>query len=296
MSTLIKRLIVCGLGLLAGLLVWPVMELFIEHQAVFPSFLLFSLISGAAFGLLYGLVFGTAEGIIAGSNRRITRGALWGALLGALGGTLGFLTGQGVLLALGERLLQDEVAVRRFGFPLARAAGRAVLGLFVGVTEGVRALSGRKIAVGVLGGLTGGALGGLAIEYGRVLVPDSPLVTPAGLVLFGVLVSLCYSLVEQQLSLGVLRLLNGRFKGKEFVLNQRRLWIGGNDRSDIILDSYKGVAERHAHLRLKQGELLLEPAGSDTYVFVNDDPVTARLLKYEDVIRIGSAKLFFRHE
>ena len=296
MSTLIKRLIVCGLGLLAGLLVWPVMELFIEHQAVFPSFLLFSLISGAAFGLLYGLVFGTAEGIIAGSNRRIVRGAIWGAVLGTIGGTLGFLAGQGVLFALGERLLQSEDAVRRFGFPLARAAGWAVLGLFVGVAEGVRARSGRKIAVGVLGGLVGGALGGLAIEYGRVLVPDSPLVTLAGLVLFGVLVSLCYSLIEQQLSLGVLRLLNGRFKGKEFVLNQRRLWIGGSDRSDIILEGYKGVSERHAQLRLKQGELLLEPAGSDTYVFVNDDPVTGRLLKYEDVIRIGSAKLFFRHE
>ncbi len=296
MSTLIKRLIVCGLGLLAGLLVWPVMELFIEHQAVFPSFLVFSLISGAAFGLLYGLVFGTAEGIIAGSNRRIVRGAIWGAVLGTIGGTLGFLAGQGVLFALGERLLQSEDAVRRFGFPLARAAGWAVLGLFVGVAEGVRARSGRKIAVGVLGGLIGGALGGLAIEYGRVLVPDSPLVTLAGLVLFGVLVSLCYSLIEQQLSLGVLRLLNGRFKGKEFVLNQRRLWIGGSDRSDIILEGYKGVSERHAQLGLKQGELLLEPAGSDTYVFVNDDPVTGRLLKYEDVIRIGSAKLFFRHE
>ncbi len=296
MSTLIKRLIVCGLGLLAGLLVWPVMELFIEHQAVFPSFLVFSLISGAAFGLLYGLVFGTAEGIIAGSNRRIVRGAIWGAVLGTIGGTLGFLAGQGVLFALGERLLQSEDAVRRFGFPLARAAGWAVLGLFVGVAEGVRARSGRKIAVGVLGGLIGGALGGLAIEYGRVLVPDSPLVTLAGLVLFGVLVSLCYSLIEQQVSLGVLRLLNGRFKGKEFVLNQRRLWIGGSDRSDIILEGYKGVSERHAQLGLKQGELLLEPAGSDTYVFVNDDPVTGRLLKYEDVIRIGSAKLFFRHE
>lgn len=296
MTTLIKRLIVCGLGLLAGILVWPVMELFVEFQAVFPSFLVFSLASGGVFGLLFGLVFGTAEGIIAGSNRRIVRGALWGALLGTVGGMLGFPVGQGVLFALGEHLLQSEAAVRTVGFPLARATGWAVLGLFVGVTEGVRAWSGRKIGVGLAGGLIGGFLGGGAIEYGRMLFPDTPAVTLVGLILFGVLVSLFYSLIEQQLSLGVLRLLNGRFKGKEFVLNQRNLWIGSGDSSDIILDGYKGLSDRHARLRLKNGELVLEPVDAGKPVFVNDDRITSRMLKYEDVIRIGTAKLFFRHE
>ncbi len=296
MSTWIKRLIICSLGLLAGILAWPVMDLFIRYQAVFQSFLVFSLASGAVFGFIFGLVFGTGEGIIAGSNRRIVRGALWGALLGSGGGVLGFLLGQGVLFVLGEHLLQSEEAVRGVGFPLARATGWAVLGLFVGAAEGVRAWSGRKLAVGVAGGLVGGFLGGAAIEYGQVLYPHLPLVQLVGLVLFGLLVSLFYSLVEHQLSLGVLRLLNGRFKGKEFVLNQRRTLIGAADSSDIILSGYRGVANRHAQLLLRNRELYLEPLDEQQPVYVNDDRVTRRMLKYEDVIRIGTAKLFFRHE
>ena len=296
MSTWMKRLIICGLGLLAGILAWPVMDLFIRYQAVFPSFLVFSLVSGAVFGLIFGLVFGTGEGIIAGSNRRIVRGALWGALLGSGGGVLGFLLGQGVLFVLGEQLLQSEEALRGVGFPLARATGWAVLGLFVGASEGVRAWSGRKLAVGVAGGLVGGFLGGGAIEYGQVLYPHLPLVQLVGLVLFGLLVSLFYSLVEHQLSLGVIRLLNGRFKGKEFVLNQRRILIGSADSTDIILSGYRGVANRHAQLLLRNRELYLEPLDEQQPVYVNDDRVTRRMLKYEDVIRIGTAKLFFRHE
>ena len=296
MSTWVKRLIICGLGLLAGVLAWPVMDLFIVHQGAFPSFLVFSLASGAVFGLIFGLVFGTGEGIIAGSNRRIIRGALWGALLGSAGGLLGFLLGQGVLFALGEHLLQTEEAVRRVGFPVARATGWAVLGVFVGAAEGVRAWSGRKVAVGVAGGLVGGIIGGAAIEYGQVLFPQTPVVQLVGLVLFGVMVSLFYSLVEQRLSLGVLRLLNGRFKGKEFVLNQRRILIGGTDSSDIILNGYRGVAERHAQVRLHNRELYIEPLDEQKPVYVNDDRVTSQMLKYEDVIRIGTAKLFFRHE
>lgn len=296
MSIWIRRLIICALGLLAGVLVWPAMDLFTYYQALFPSFLVFSLVSGAVFGLVFGLVFGTGEGLIAGSNRRIVRGALLGALLGAVGGTAGFFAGQGVLLSLGERMLQSEHEVRTLGFPLARATGWAVLGVFVGVTEGARAWSGRKAAVGVLGGLIGGLAGGAALEYGQVLWPDLPIVQLLGLMLFGVLVALFYSLVEQQLSLGVLRLLNGRYKAKEFVLNQRRILIGGNDSSDIILSGYRGVADRHARVRLKDGELYIEPVDPEKPVYVNDDRVTSRMLKYEDVIKIGSAKLFFRHE
>ncbi len=296
MSIWIRRLIICALGLLAGVLAWPAMDLFIVHQALFPSFLVFSLASGAVFGLIFGLVFGTGEGIIAGSNRRIVRGGLLGAALGVVGGIVGFLAGQGVLFALGERMLRSEQAVRTVGFPLARATGWAVLGLFIGATEGVRAWSGRKTAVGVLGGLIGGLAGGAAIEYGQVLWPQLPIVQLPGLVLFGVLVGLFYALVEQQLSLGVLRLLNGRYKSKEFVLNQRRVLIGGNDSSDIILGGYRGVADRHARIRLKDGELFIEPVDAEKPVYVNDDRVTSRMLKYEDVVKIGTAKLFFRHE
>ncbi len=293
-----KRVIICALGVLAGVLVWPVMELFLAQQTQFPNYLVFSVASGAAFGLLFGVFLGTAEGIIAGSNHRIMVGAGTGAALGLLGGMLGFVVGQAVLFVVGEFVLIQEQDVRAIGFPLARALGWAVLGLFVGSTEGIRVRSLRKLAMGVAGGFLGGFLGGAVIEYGSVHVEQAAVVRFAGLVLLGAAIALFHALIERQLSLGVLRLLNGRFKGKEFVINQRRAVIGSGAGADFIIKGYRDVLERHARLRYKNHELYIEPlepqqAGG---VLVNNRPIAEQRLKYEDVIKIGSAKLFFRHE
>ncbi len=293
-----KRLIICVLGVLAGVLVWPVMELFVAFQIEFPNYLVFSSVSGAAFGLLFGLMLGSSEGIIAGSNRRILIGAGTGAGLGALGGVLGFVAGQGVLFLVGELILVPEEGVRAFGFPLARALGWAVLGLFVGATEGIRARSPRKIGMGLAGGFLGGFLGGAVIEYGSLHLDHAPLVRFAGLVLLGAAIALFHALIERQLSFGVLRLLNGRFKGKEFVVNQRSTILGSGQSADFILSGYRDVLQKHARLRYRNDELYIEPAdgAQEAAVLVNNRPVARQRLKYEDVIKIGSAKLFFRHE
>ncbi len=293
-----KRLIICGLGVLAGLVVWPVMELFVASQTRFPNYLVFSVASGSVFGLLLGLFLGTAEGIIAASDRRIMIGAATGAGLGLLGGVLGFVVGQAVLFVVGESLLVREEDLRAVGFPLARALGWAVLGLFVGATEGIRAWSLRKAAMGVAGGFLGGFVGGAVIEYGSVHMEQAPLVRFVGLMLLGASIALFHALIERQLSFGVLRLLNGRYKGKEFVVNQRRTVVGSGQDADFILNGYREVLERHARLRYKDRELYIEPAAGTqaAAVLVNNRPVAEHRLKYEDVIKIGSAKLFFRHE
>ena len=184
----------------------------------------------------------------------------------------------------------------RVVLPVSRAVAWAVLGLFVGAAEGVRAGSPRKAAVGVLGGILGGLVGGVLLEYSRLLLPLGATSRLIGLVVLGVAVAFFYGLIERGFAAGVLRVLNGRLKGKEFLVNQRRARIGSSPRSEIALPGYEDLAERHAEVRLRRGEVVITSLEPRAPVLVNDRPVEERVLKYEDVVKVGQAKLFFRYE
>lgn len=295
MTTTIRRLIILALGLLAGLAAWPVMETLVQLQAGFPSLLLFTVVSGALFGLVFGVFFASAEGIISGNRRKIRQAALVGGGIGIVGGVVGFLAGQALLFILGELVFNRAREVTTVALPLARAAGWALLGVFVGAAEGIRARARLKVGMGVAGGLIGGLIGGAAIEYARLLLPGIALSRLAGLLTFGLLISASYALIERRLSHGVLRLLNGGRKGTEYILNQQRFTIGAGPTADIMLTGYHNVADHHARIWSEGGELQIAPVSSAELV-VNDENVDQTRLRYEDVIKIGTAKLFFRPE
>jgi hypothetical protein len=298
MSTLVRRVLLLCLGFLAGVASWPVAEAILAAQERLGSYLALQAALGAAVGLVIGAFFGTAEGLFGRDKRRMAWGALLGAGAGAAGGIVGSLAGQAFLLAVGERLMASQRSRQSFAtvvLPVARAIAWAVMGVFVGVAEGVRARSLRKIGVGALGGLCGGAAGGALLEYSRLLLPVGAGSRLVGLAILGIAIAFFYGLIERGLAAGILRVLNGRLKGKEFLLNQRRARIGSSRRNDIALAGYEGLADRHAEVRLKGGDAVLTRLGPDRPVVVNDKAVEEHALKYEDVIKLGSAKLFFRY-
>lgn len=288
MSHFIRRLVYLAMGVLAGLAAWPVMETLLVYQSVFSSYLAFSIASGAAFGVVMGAFFGAVDGMVAGSPPRILGGGGVGAGLGALGGAAGFVLGQGVLFLLGEA---DPVSVIA-----ARVIGWTILGSAVAVSEGVRRRSLRRALVGLAAGLVGGALGGIVVE----LLPrylDTAYARPVGLVVYGLAVTGAYGLVERRYTIGVLRLLNGLYKGKEFILNQRRITVGSDRQADVYLPGYRRIAAQHAELREEGGELILYPVSAEGRVERNDEVVGesgSGILKYGDVLRFGNAAVIFR--
>ncbi|TVQ25635.1 MAG: VWA domain-containing protein [Spirochaetaceae bacterium] len=295
MSRLIRKLIFIAIGTLAGIAAWPVLELSLHLQGSFPTYLLFSLFAGATFGAVFGAFFGAAEGIIAGNYRRIATGAGFGLLYAAAGGAIGFVLGQAALFVAGEGFLRGASDFELVGRPVARIIGWTVLGIFVGSSEGVRRRSGLKVGIGVLGGAIGGAVGGAAIEYAPFLISPA-IARPVGLVVFGALIATAYGLIEHRLCSGVMRVLNGPAKGREFILNQRNLRVGTASGSDVYLRDYRTVADRHALLAERRRELYLIPE-ADSVVRINDLPVPqtgSGVLKYDDVIQVGSAKLLYR--
>lgn len=300
MSLFIRRIVLLSLGVVAGLIAWPMSELLVSHQGAFVSLLLFTATSGAGVGLVFGAVFGSAAGIFLARPRRALTGAGWGALTGLVGGAVGFLIGQGVLLVIGEQLTAPGTRAYELSIPIARAVGWMILGAFVGSAEGVRTRRGLKARAGAIGGLLGGLAGGLAVEYGRVLLPALPYARLAAFVLLGVAIAGFYALIEKRLSFGLVRLLNGPFKGKEFIINQRRLSFGASDDCDVVLTDYEGLSPHHFSLVARAGELHL--LVHDGTVRWNDEPrlsdagMSESPLKFEDVLAAGSAKFLFLPE
>ncbi len=295
MKTFSKQLVISILGILAGIAAWPLIEYLIFKQVLFPSHLVYSIVSGAVFGLVLGAFFATAEGIISAVPARIFRALPLGILLGAVGGALGMLAAQALLFPVGKLVLMSAERLQWIGFPLTRALGWGVLGIFVGMSDGIRFRSPRRIGIGALGGCIGGFAGGLTLEYLKVFFPRLVLSRLAGLALFGFLMALIYALAERRFSRGTLRVLNGKMKGKLFFLNQNHTVLGSGRQADIVLQGYKNIEVKHAELLYRDRRMFLLPV-EEAKTIINDEKTRERELKYEDVIQLGSCKLYYRHD
>lgn len=293
MSTLVRKLVFGLIGLLAGLAAWPIAEFILSAQSAFPSYLIFTITLGIIFGAIMGGFFGSIEGITLSVQSRILPGILTGVLVGAIGGAVGFLIGQGALFLVSDMFFHSNKTMQAYGIPISRTIGWGFLGLFIGTVEGVRARSWAKIKVGMTGGIIGGLLGGIAIHTMRFLVPSFSFSRLIGLLILGFLIGLFYGLFEKRFSQGILKLLNGRLKGKEYLLVQKRIHIGISDKADIQLEGYKNVADTHALLKTINGEVVISPVQSTDRVIVNELHVSKQALKFEDVVQIGAAKFLF---
>ncbi len=293
MSTLLRKLVFGFIGLLGGLAAWPVSEVLLAAQSGFPSFLIFTVCLGAVFGAIMGGFLGSSEGITLSIRSKVVPGIVTGSLVGIVGGIAGFLIGQGVLLFISEIVFHSNKSLRSIGIPVSRVVSWAFLGLFIGIVEGVRAMSWAKIKVGLLGGFVGGILGGITLEGLGYYFPDLLISRLAGLMVLGLLIGIFYGLFEKGMSSGVLRLLNGKLKGKEYLLVQRKIKVGSSPKSDIHLADYKNVQDTHALLSVKKDNVYLKPASDQGRVLVNELKVSEQALKFEDVVQIGSAKFLF---
>lgn len=219
-----------------------------------------------------------------------------GSLVGIAGGVIGFLVGQGVLQLMSDIVIQSNKSLRTVGIPVSRVVSWTVLGLFIGIVEGVRSLSWSKIRVGILGGIVGGLFGSILMEYLRFKFPEFIFARLAGLMVFGMLIGIFYGLFEKRLSQGILRLLNGKLKGKEYLLVQKKIKIGNSSKMDIQLADYKGVNDHHALLTMSKDDATIQAADEKDRVLINEVKIDTHTLKFEDVVQIGSAKFLFYYK
>ena len=285
-----KNTIVITLGFLGGLASWPFLELVLWKQSLFSNYLVFFILATLIPGLFLGLFMGFSEGLLNKSVSRTIKGAIIGTLLGTIGGIVGGFVGQILLISIIQFFPNSDFAI----LLIARTAGWALVGLFVGLSEGVRALSLRKCVLGAVGGLLGGSLGGLSLEIlSRYFNSSYPRL--GGVLIMGTMISIFYTFFDKKYSFGILRVLNGSQAGKTYRVNQKNMDLGSGNRT-IIFSDYDNMNDKEIEIKVEKGVITVIDDKLENNLYVNEKATNKTQLKYGDVIKAGSVKLLLETE
>ena len=291
MTSFIKQILYGIVGILAGVISWVIIEYFIGVQNRLSMYVLVTIIEGIITGAIFGMFLGTVEGIAVSSRYKVFQGARMGLFIGAVAGFLSFLLIQGIVFfVISSEFFTLEATSQKI-IPVVRLIGITLLGAALGGIEGIRSRSGRKFSIGILGGALGGILGGLAFFF--LIFQNTTLIRLLGFVLIGGGIGTCYSILERRHSYGKVKVLNGVKKNKEYLLVKKVSSIGTSKDCDIVLDGYDGIGFHHGNIEWRHGDLYLVPIDDKGVTVINDVPTTEQPLKYEDVLQLGAAKLFF---
>src|SRR5207237_781127 len=139
------------------------------------------------------------------------------------------------------------------GTMLARGLGWMVLGLAVGVSEGVAARSLGKLSYGILGGALGGFVGGALFGLFYLMTVRTSVAADAGslsgavgLIILGACIGSLSALVQGVLQPASVRVLRGWQEGREYALLKPDNVLGRDEHADIALFRDMQVEKRHA--------------------------------------------------
>ncbi len=279
------------LGLSAALCAWGSLEMLLLAWNIPGGYLVLFLSEGCLLGLFFGFSFGTAEGILLSDRKRSLKGGTEGAVTGAAAGIIVVLIVQGLVSAFISTGLFSLKTVENLILPICRAVGWMILGAAVGSIEGIRSRSCNRIWTGVAGGLSGGFAGGAVLEFITTFWNSGFAARGTGFLIMGGSIGLFYTLFESIRSFGMIKVLTGPMRGKEYVISMRKTVIGSSPRSAMDLSDYRDLMERHALFISDKNEVVIEKLEGD--IIVNDEKTEKKRLQYEDVIQTGSVKLLF---
>jgi hypothetical protein len=244
---------------------------------------------GAGVGLAIGGLTGAVEGaVIKRLPLRAALGALMGAAAGLVSGVLGLLIGEGVFLLIGGGLL-------------GRSLGWLLLGLFLGIGEGVFSRSQKRASYGAIGGTLAGGVGGLLYEgmtQAFISRGDTvqTVVSAVGLILIGASLGAIIPLTIFVIARGTLYVRSGAQKGlaKEIVDS---VTLGSYDGCEIYLPGDPAIGKKHARIYRQGGRFLIEDLGSPSGTFVDGSsvsPGSSVEIQKGAAVRLGNTVLELR--
>ncbi|WP_319414920.1 FHA domain-containing protein [Marispirochaeta aestuarii] len=291
MTRTIKKILYILLGFSAGCLVWVVTEPFMAVSG--GTFYLRLILQGGLIGAVYGGVLGAGEGISVSLRSKALLGASLGFGIGLVAGVAAILVAQGMLLILTGSGSASIADITERYLPVARILGWTFMGALLGTVEGIRAKSLRRALFGVIGGTLGGLIGGLLFEGLNAVKVSASLLRLLGFCSLGLFIGGGFSLLESLGRFGVLKVMNGRYKGKEFILSKKSSNIGSENRCDISIPGDPDMQKFHARVFRKNREMYIERKTDASPLFVNDKSCEIQRLKYEDVLRVGHTVIRF---
>lgn len=303
MARVIRFIIAGAVGALIG---WAIIE---PIDALTPRGGIEVINYGAmvALGLIVGFCIGTALGIaevLSGLPMKDAGRAVGaGGLVGAAGGMLGLAFGQAFYGPL-ARIGTDVGTPAFIGFMLVligRSVGWALIGLFIGATQGIAFGSLKRMINGGIGGFLGGAAGGAAFEIlnqmnaGGAVAFSGEILRFIGLATTGAGIGLFIGLFEELFKQAWVIVLRGKNEGREFILHKTATILGRDELADVPVFGDTSVAPQHAEIRLENNRYVLRDLGAPFGTMLNGDRITTQQLRDGDLIELGSMRIAF-HE
>ena len=265
--------------------------------------LLFPLVAG-----LIGLFIGAIDGIICRLPRRSLLCGGIGLLVGLLGGFVCSMAGDIAYAPLTNLALKQSedsaYGLNTLGFVIqvfGRTLAWGMVGVAMGLGQGIALRSKRLLIYGLLGGVVGGLLGGMLFDPIDMMVlgPDkvsAHLSRLIGLGVIGVCVGAMIGIVELLARDTWLRMTQGPLAGKEFILFKDVMNIGASPRSDIYLFNDPKVADTHAIIRSVGDECEIEAQGTTYPVLLNNSATRRARLRHGDTVGIGRTIFVFQRK
>jgi hypothetical protein len=273
----------------------------LESRQRVSATLLFPLVAG-----LIGLFIGAVDGIICRLPRRAFLCGGVGLLVGLLGGFVCGLAAEVVyapLTHLAVKQAEDTSSgLSTLGFVIqvfGRTLAWGMVGVAMGLGQGIALRSKRLLIYGLLGGVVGGLLGGMLFDPIDMIVLGPDKVSAhwsrlIGLAVIGASVGAMIGIVELLARDTWLRMTQGPLTGKEFILFKDVMNIGASPRSDIYLFNDPQVADEHAVIRSIGDECEIEARQTTHPVLLNNGPTRRARLRHGDTVAIGRTIFTFQ--
>ena len=234
----------------------------------------------AGVGGLVGAAIGAGLNLVAGSTnlhwKQLLPRLLPGLGVGGFGGVIGILLGD-ILYSAG----------------LPRAIGWLVMGLGIGVVEGVTDKSPQKLRNGLIGGGLGGLLGGILFDPLSSLIQSGTGMTSraTSFVILGICIGMLIGLTQVILKQAWLTVVDGYRPGRQLILSRPVTFLGRGDHLMLPFMGPNNIGLEQEHLKITRqagGGYQAEDNNSKLGSFVNNKPLKpAVVLADGDVIKLG---------
>jgi len=237
-----------------------------------------------------GAAVGAVDGVLGRDRDRLRRTARLGALFGIVGGAAGSIPGEFTFEVLSQA--SDSLTL------IGRAAGWAIVGVFIGAIQGVATRDRTRLLRGALGGLLGGYLGGGFFDIVNAWVGQGIVSRLIADVLLGLFLGALIAFFQEWLAEAWLVVTSpGAQEGQKYNLTRSETVLGRGDRDDFVLFASPDVASSHAVIVRRPNGYFVRPKQVHNPVWVAGQPLSGEVRLRPGVeVRLGSLALRYHEQ